>query len=287
MLDFVRENGGTILFLGMISALMLAAVWEMLSPRRPEADGVNRRWFHNIGLAVINQVNVNWFTAAVTTAIALWADEQELGILRNYDLGFLPMLVIATLIFEFIAYWFHRMLHAVPWMWRIHAVHHSDTEVDFTTTYRNHPLELFVIAPLTVPPVLALGFSAEVVVAYQLLRMSISIVAHGNIRWSERVDGVLRYFIVTPDYHRVHHSSDQPFTDSNFSAAFPLYDYIFGTAKKIPYAAHPTMELGLDYFRAPEHSRIDRLLLMPFIWRPEPRTRAPLVTDGATQAETA
>jgi len=267
MEKFLADNEGTVLFLGMVAVLIIAMLLEIVFPRRAESSQTNRRWANNIGLTLVNQANVNWLTGVVAVVLAWWGEEEQVGLLRGLDLGFWPTLLIAILVFEFIAYWFHRALHVVPWLWRLHAVHHSDTELDVTTTYRNHPLELLVNAPLTIPIIVLLGFPVAVVVAYQLLKTSISVVAHSNIRLPAAVDRVVRYLIVTPDYHRLHHCSERRFTDSNFCAAFPLWDYLFGTARNRPYEEHLTMEIGLDYFRRPEDSRIDRLLLMPFVWK--------------------
>jgi sterol desaturase/sphingolipid hydroxylase (fatty acid hydroxylase superfamily) len=271
---FLQDNEGTVLFLGMVVAIIVAMLLETVYPRRPESPDTNRRWANNIGLTIVNQANINWLTGVVAAGIAWWGEEEGFGLLRGVNLDFWPMLLLAILVFELVAYWFHRAMHAVPWLWRIHAVHHSDTELDVTTTYRNHPLELLVNAPLTIPVILLLGFPIAVVVAYQLLKTSVSVMAHSNIRLPLAADTMLRYVIVTPDYHRLHHCSDRRFTDSNFCAAFPLFDYLFGTARSRPYADHATMELGLGYFRRPEDSRVDRLLLMPFFWNPGPMPEA-------------
>jgi sterol desaturase/sphingolipid hydroxylase (fatty acid hydroxylase superfamily) len=275
MEKYLEDNEGTVLFVGMIAALIVAALLEAFLQRRPQAANLNMRWANNIGLTLINQAGVNLLTIGVTIAIAWWGNEADIGLLRHWNLGFWPTLLLAILTFELIAYWFHRALHAVPILWRMHAVHHSDTELDFTTTYRNHPLELYVNAPLTIPVILLLGFPAAVVTAYQLIKTSISVIAHSNIRLPENLDRILRFVIITPDYHRLHHCSERQFTDSNFCAAFPLYDYVFGTAKTRPYKDHETMELGLEHFRKPIDGRLDRLLLMPFTWisQEEEKTR--------------
>jgi len=265
--QFVQDNEGTILLVGMLVALVIASVLEELLPRRKTGAELKQRWFHNIGLTLINQVSASLVTAAVVIAAAWWAESVGLGLLSGSEMGFWPMLALAILVFEFVAYWFHRALHAIPWLWRIHAIHHSDTEVDFTTTFRNHPLELYINAPLTVPIVLGMGFPVLVVTAYQLIKTSISVIAHSNIQFTPKLDAMLRKFIITPDYHRLHHCSERKFTDSNFSAAFPLYDYLFGTARNRSFSDHDTMELGLEYFRDPADSRMDRLLLMPFVWK--------------------
>jgi sterol desaturase/sphingolipid hydroxylase (fatty acid hydroxylase superfamily) len=265
--EILRDNEATILFVGMVAALFIAAIAEAVLQRRPETDTTRRRWLNNISLTLINQASVNVLSLAVTIMIAGWGIEAEIGILRQSGISFWPMLLLAIFTFELISYWFHRALHAFPILWRLHAVHHSDTEVDVTTTYRNHPLELYINAPLTIPVILMLGFPVAVVTAYQLLKTTINIFAHSNVRLPAGLDRALRFVVITPDFHRLHHCSERVYTDSNFSAAFPIYDYVFGTAKWRPYDEQETMKLGLEYFRDPVDSRLDRLLLMPFVWR--------------------
>jgi sterol desaturase/sphingolipid hydroxylase (fatty acid hydroxylase superfamily) len=264
---FLQDNEGTLLLVGLIAAYLIAAILEALMQRRPETANMKARWTSNIGLTLIDQVSTNILSLGVVAAVAWWGNEANIGLLRDLNIGFWPTLLIAILIFEFISYWFHRALHKIPVLWRLHAVHHSDTELDVTTTFRNHPFEFFVNAPLTIPVVLLLGFPPAVIIAYQIIKTSISIFAHANIRLPERADRILRRFIITPDYHRLHHSSDKQWTDSNFAAAFPLYDYLFRTARSAPYAEHETMQLGLEYFRTPQDGRLGALLLMPFVSR--------------------
>ena len=274
MEEFLRDNEATILFVGMVAALFVAVIAEVVLQRRSETETTRLRWLNNISLTLINQASVNVLSLAVTILIAWWGSEAEIGLLRQSGVGFWPMLLLAIFTFELISYWFHRALHAFPILWRLHAVHHSDTEVDFTTTYRNHPLELYINAPLTIPIILMLGFPVAVVTAYQLLKTSINIFAHSNVRLPAGLDRALRFVVITPDFHRLHHCSEKVYTDSNFSAAFPIYDYVFGTAKSRPYDEQETMELGLDYFRDPVDGRLDRLLLMPFVWRSREGARA-------------
>ncbi len=263
--------------------MIVAAVLESFAQRRAEAPSLRARWASNLSLTIFDLINANFVSLLAMIVASWWTVRFGAGLMGDGTLGFWPMLLIAILVFEFVAYWFHRALHAIPALWRIHAVHHSDTELDFTTTYRNHPLELFVNAPLAIPVILLMGFPPAVVISYQLLKMSISIIAHSNIRLPEGLDRILRRAIVTPDYHRLHHCSDRTYTDSNFSAAFPIYDYLFGTAKTRPYADHPQMQLGLEYFRDPKETSLWRLLLMPFVWRS--RERKPNAKLPSTQPE--
>lgn len=274
MEEFLRNNEATILFVAMVAALFIAAIAEVVLQCRPDRPNTHFRWLNNISLTLINQVSVNVLSVAATIVIAWWGSEAEIGLLQDSGIGFWPMLLLAVFTFELISYWFHRAMHAFPILWRLHAVHHSDTEVDFTTTYRNHPLELSVNAPLTIPVILVLGFPLEVVTAYQLLKTSINVFAHSNVQLPAKLDKALRLVLVTPDFHRIHHCSERVYTDSNFSAAFPIYDYLFGTAKSRPRVEHKTMQLGLEYFREALDGRVDRLLLMPFVWRSRERRKS-------------
>jgi len=256
-----------LIFVCVLTALILSAFTEALRPRRAQSKkALVHRWPTNFGLLVVDQLNVTGATVLAAVFVSWWNAEQNFGLASYFGLGFWVSVPLAFLVFELISYWFHRALHAFPMLWRIHAIHHSDSEVDFSTTFRNHPLELLVIAPVTVPIVALLGFPLAVVVAYQMIRTTILVFAHSNILLPERVDRILRILITTPDYHRSHHSSDRAYTDSNYSPVFPIYDYIFGTYRKKEYAELAHMNLGLEYMGV-SNTRIHKLLLTPFMWK--------------------
>ena len=264
MLAYLEANENNVLFAAVVGTFIVSVLWEAVRPRRRVNETSVARWGHNITLSLVNQVLVYWLSVAATLAVAWWAARTGTGLLTRFDTGFGVALVTTALAFELLAYLLHRLLHRVRWLWRIHAVHHSDTELDFTTTYRNHPLEVVLVALATLPVTALLGPPVAVVVAYQMTRASVNILAHSNIYLPESLDRWLRYLIVTPDFHRCHHSDDRQFTNSNYGAFLPLFDYLFGTATRKPFAAYPTMSIGLEYFRETRDSRFDKLLLMPF-----------------------
>jgi len=164
------------------------------------------------------------------------------------------------------SYWIHRAFHHFPILWRIHAVHHTDTEFDVTTSQRNHPFEAILSSLIVTPVVLLLGAPALVLVLHYFLQVAVSLISHGNIALPYWLDKVLRRFIVTPDFHRMHHLSDRQFTDSNYSVIVPWFDYLFKTASQLPYEQIPKMELGLEVLREPKDSRLDKLLITPFTY---------------------
>lgn len=276
MEKFLASHEGTILLGTVIIAFLIVVTWEALAPRRPETKSLSYRWTNNIGLTLVNHLVVHWSSAALTLAVSWWAVDTNKGVLGHYEIGLAGAFVATLLVMELMAYLLHRLAHRVPLVWRLHAMHHSDIEVDFTTTYRHHPLENVIMLVISTPVVIALGAPVAAMVLYQVLRVSVNILSHSNILIPEGFERWLRYLIVTPDFHHLHHCSDRRFTDSNYSAAVPWFDFLFGTTTCKPYAAYADMELGLERFRDPIDSRIDQVLLTPFRGR---RFADPLVSN--------
>ena len=155
----------------------------------------------------------------------------------------------------FISFFTHYLNHAVPWFWRVHRVHHLDTELDVSSTVRFHPLEVLVSLLPGVPIVVAFGLTPWVLMFYELLDVVMTLWTHSNVRLPLALDRFLRYIVVTPDLHRVHHSAWRPETNSNFGAVFPVWDLIFGTFRATPRDGHERMRLGLDEVRGSDAQR--------------------------------
>jgi sterol desaturase/sphingolipid hydroxylase (fatty acid hydroxylase superfamily) len=156
------------------------------------------------------------------------------------------------------------LFHRIPWLWRLHAVHHSDTELDFTSTYRHHPLENLLGTIAAIPLTLLLGPPVIVIAVYQGFRVTVNILSHSNIYLPETLERWLRRLIVTPDFHRGHHSTDRQYTNSNYGSSLTVFDHLFGTATQRTFNEQADMPVGLHYFRGRRDSRLDQLLLMPF-----------------------
>jgi sterol desaturase/sphingolipid hydroxylase (fatty acid hydroxylase superfamily) len=176
----------------------------------------------------------------------------------------------------FISFFTHYLMHKVPLLWRLHRVHHLDTELDVSTTVRFHPFEFLAALIPGVPLVVAFGMSPWVLMLYEILDAVVTLFSHANIRLPESLDRLLRYVIVTPDLHRVHHSSWQTETDSNFSAVFPIWDIVFKTFRTETRVSHETMELGLEEVRDERANRFLWLLGSPFLGRLKRKSEAPI-----------
>lgn len=158
----------------------------------------------------------------------------------------------------------HRLLHAVPALWRLHRMHHADADFDVTTGARFHPLEILLSLGITFVVVASLGAPPVAVLHFEIALNSTAMFTHSNVRMATVVERALRWLVVTPDMHRVHHSVIPGETNSNFGFNFPWWDRLFRTYVPQPAAEHKRMTIGLDEFRDPKELRLDRMLTQPF-----------------------
>ena len=175
----------------------------------------------------------------------------------------LAQVVIAVVVLDLVIYLQHVLFHAIPVLWRLHRMHHADLEFDVTTGVRFHPVEIIISMVIKIGVVAALGAPALGVLAFEVLLNATSMFSHSNVRLPQPIDRVLRWIVVTPDMHRVHHSIERRETDSNFGFNLPWWDRLFGTYRPQPEAGHEGMTLGIPQFRDPHELRLDRMLLQP------------------------
>ncbi len=246
----------------------VAIAWESFAPRRTAGQGVMWRWGNNFSIGLLNWYVSTLAATWVSLALAVWATEHGFGLMSRWETPVLLGALILLVVSQFFSYWIHRAFHEVSWLWPIHAVHHSDPDVDVSTSYRHHPLEPLLSLAITGPVVLLLGANPEAVFYYRLFAVAATVFSHSNVRIAPGLERYLRLVLLTPDYHRVHHCADPQYTNSNYGSLVPWLDYLFGTAKFRPAQEQKEMTLGLEYFREPGDSRIDRQLLQPLVlWR--------------------
>jgi sterol desaturase/sphingolipid hydroxylase (fatty acid hydroxylase superfamily) len=251
--------------LGAFGAVFVAmALWELAAPRRRQGVSRSLRWPNNIGLVVIDTILVRILFPTAAVGLALVGEARGFGLLNLVALPYWAMVIIAVVLLDLTIYLQHVLFHAVPALWRMHRVHHADLDIDVTTGVRFHPFEIAVSMLIKLGAVAALGAPAVSVLAFEVLLNATSMFNHGNVRMPPRFDAVLRWLLVTPDMHRVHHSIDPNETNSNFGFNLPWWDRLFGTYRPQPAAGHEAMTIGIEQFRDPRELVIDRLLLQPF-----------------------
>lgn len=248
-------------FVGILAAM---AAWEIAAPRRERKLARAVRWPANIGVVVLDTVLVRLVFPAAAVGMALVAEARGWGLFHAVDVPMWVSVPVAVIALDLAIYLQHVLFHAVPPLWRLHRVHHADLEVDVTTGIRFHPVEILLSMGLKLGAVAALGAPVVAVLAFEVLLNATSMFSHSNVRLPARLDRVLRWIVVTPDMHRVHHSVVARETDSNFGFNLPWWDRLFGTYCDQPAAGHDAMALGVDGLRDPAEQQLGRMLTQPF-----------------------
>ena len=246
------------------TVLVAMAVWELLSPRREQGIGRATRWPSNIGVVVLDTILVRLLFPIGAVALALLAEARGWGLFNALSLPVWAAIPLGIILLDLAIYLQHVLFHAVPALWRLHRMHHADLEFDVTTGVRFHPIEILLSMGIKLGVVAALGMPAVSVLIFEVLLNATSMFSHGNVRLPQRLDRVLRWIVVTPDMHRVHHSIKPRETNSNFGFNLPWWDRLFGTYREQPEAGHVGMTIGIDQFRDPPEQRLDRMLTQPF-----------------------
>jgi sterol desaturase/sphingolipid hydroxylase (fatty acid hydroxylase superfamily) len=248
-------------FAGILAAM---AAWELLAPRRDFAVGRTKRWPGNIAIVVIDTLLVRLAFPVTAVGLALLAEQRGWGLFNAFPMSPWVAVPLAILLLDLAIYLQHVLFHAVPALWRLHRVHHADLGIDVTTGLRFHPIEIALSMAIKFAVVLILGAPATSVLIFEVLLNATSLFNHGNVRIGSGLDRMLRWIVVTPDMHRVHHSVHGAETNSNFGFNLPWWDRAFGTYTAQPADGHDAMEIGVPQLRDPAELRIDRMLLQPF-----------------------
>ena len=272
MSDILLTNEPLIRLTAFAGIFAVMAAWEILAPRRDQKLGRGTRWPSNIGIVVLDTVLVRLVFPTTAVGLALVTEGRGWGLFLALDVPAWASVPLAVAALDFAIYLQHVLFHAVPALWRLHRMHHADLDIDVTTGARFHPIEILLSMGIKLGVVAVLGTPAVAVLAFEVLLNATSMFNHSNVRIPIWLDRVLRWIVVTPDMHRVHHSIVARETNSNFGFNLPWWDRLFGTYRDQPAAGHETMTIGIEQFRDPTEQRLDRMLTQPF--RDEDRTYA-------------
>ncbi len=263
--QLVRASFEPLQYAAFFGALLLLGGLEAMLPlgSAGAGDGRARRWPANAGLTVLNIVVLGALPVSVLAA-ADFAAARGWGL---FNQGFVPplaALVLGFVLRSLVGYFIHVAMHKVPLLWRVHQVHHTDTAMDVSTTVRFHPLEFLISLPILLAATAALGLPPLAVILFELVDAAMAVFTHANLRLGERTDRALRLVLVTPAMHRIHHSSHQPETDSNYGALFSWWDRLFGTYRPHARGGLAAMQLGLEDARGRRAHALGWLLALPF-----------------------
>lgn len=240
------------------------AILESIYPHRTAHTEKSRRWSANLGLFFVDLVAVGIPLGTAAFGLIVFAQSQTWGLMHMVELPFWVKAVVGFICLDALLYFQHRLSHRVPVLWRLHRVHHADTEMDVTTANRVHPLESVWLTFLRVSLCVALGIPLIVLIFYQIALNIVSIFNHANIRFAAPVERVLNKLFVTPAMHETHHSAHAQDLDTNFAFIFSFWDRWFGTYKGQAVKQGGKVILGIDQFREKHEISVSRLLTMPF-----------------------
>ncbi len=258
------QNEGLIRFGVFSGVLTIMAFWETLAPRRERVASRWRRSFNNLLLVFAASLLVRVIPVLSAMSAAEWASETRFGLLNLWTGAAGLKFVLAVIVLDLLVYGQHVATHRIPMLWRFHRVHHTDLDLDATSGVRFHPVEILLSMGLKVIAVVLLGVAAEAVLVFEILLNATSVFNHANVRLPVSCDRFLRWFLVTPDMHRVHHSVLREETDSNYGFNLPWWDRLFGTYRAQPRDAHEHLTLGVPELRTvPETVPLLTMLSMP------------------------
>jgi len=251
-------------FLGIFAVM---ALWELAGPRRRLTTAKGVRWFSNLGITVVDTVVVRLLFPAAAVGMAVLAAERGWGVFNQVSAPAVLTMVASVLLLDLAIYLQHVMFHAVPMLWRLHMVHHADVDFDVTTGLRFHPVEIVLSMLIKLGVVLFLGPPVVAVLIFEVLLNATAMFNHGNVQIALSLDRVLRWFVVTPDMHRVHHSVIRQETNSNFGFNLPWWDRLLGTYRAQPAAGQEAMTIGLEEYQEQRRQSLGWMLVLPFAGR--------------------
>lgn len=261
------ENEGLIRISVFLGVFGLMAAWEVFAPRRALAVSKLGRWGVNWAVVVLDTVIVRLLFPLAAAGAALEAAAKGWGLFNYLSWPSWLEILIAIILLDCLIYWQHVLSHRIPFLWRLHRVHHSDRDIDVTTAIRFHPFEIALSMLLKIGAIYVLGPAAVAVILFEVLLNGCAMFNHSNIRLPLSVDRLLRLVVVTPDMHRVHHSIINRETDANFGFNLPWWDRLFGTYIAQPQEGHDGMTIGLSEFQDPRPTKLGWVLALPFFNR--------------------
>ena len=249
------------IFLGV---LVLMLILESLIPRHRTVDSKPRRLAINFSLTGFNVLLVRGLLGGAAVGMAHFAGQHGWGLLNYLDWPVPLEMAMGIIFLDLMIYIQHVVLHMIPFFWRFHKVHHSDLDLDVSSGFRFHPLEILGSMIYKLGLVAALGPSVMTVVVFEVILSGMAMFRHSNIKLPMELDLALRWVFVTPDMHRIHHSVEVAETNSNYGFNISIWDRMLGTYIRDGKKPQPEIVIGIPEFRTPDQVSLIKLFLMPF-----------------------
>lgn len=265
MTDWLIQNESTVRFSVFLSVLLGMALCEYYRPARAQSVSRWLRWRANLLLMLVNTLALRFALPVAAVSSAIWAASHNVGLFNSLDLPPLISVAVCIILLDGIIYFQHRLMHQIPVLWRLHKVHHADLDIDVTTAMRFHTLEMMLSMLIKCAVVILLGVPIAAVIVFEVILNASAMFNHSNISLVKRWDDVLRKLVVTPDMHRVHHSTVKAEQSTNYGFFLSVWDQLFNTHCYKTLDEQMGMQIGLKGERETESvARLKGLLMMPF-----------------------
>lgn len=262
MINFISDNIA-LLLPALLFAILASA--EIFYPRRKRNLSRKSRWFtHLIFLGTNNIIGRLLVFIIIIPTAAIWADNNQFGLFNIIDMPFWLVAILAVIIMDFAVWFQHRIMHLHPILWRIHSVHHSDRDLDVTSALRFHPFELIISTLYKSAWVVMLGVPLSVAIFFEIWLNACAMFNHSNIKLPQKLDRIIRIFIVTPDMHIVHHTTFMDEQNSNYGFALSIWDRLFKSYNDQPRQGHDALTIGLEEAQDDAPSKPIWSMLLPF-----------------------
>ena len=261
--EILIENESAIRLTFFIGGFLGFLLVDLLFPFRPtNPKKMMKRWLNNSFLIFINSFLLKVLMPFTVTLVAQkYSSKGLLSFLAEFKT---LNIILGIVVLDLAVYWQHRIFHVAPLLWRLHRVHHTDTEFDVTTALRFHTIEIFLSYFIKAIVIVALGISFESVIIFEVVLNFCAMFNHGNYELPRPVEKIVRFFIVTPSMHRVHHSVFKEETNSNYGFCLSIWDRVFGSYTHKPKEDPRFMSIGIETFRDTHSQGLLQLLSQPF-----------------------
>ncbi|MCP4184667.1 MAG: sterol desaturase family protein [Hyphomicrobiales bacterium] len=250
-----------VIFVGLLFGF---GIIEFLLPRRTLKPIKTKRWITNLLIIFIDSMLVKLLFKSAAIGVAVWAEVNGYGLFNVIEAPYWLAFGLSFAVLDFSIWLTHVVSHKIPILWKIHRMHHSDVDIDASTGIRFHPFEIVLSMCWKFLVVLALGAPVLSVLIFEVVLNGGALFNHSNIKIPLKIDRILRWIIVTPDMHRVHHSVISREYNSNYGFNLSIWDKIFSTYVDQPEKGHREMTIGLPDWQDEKPARLDWTLMVPF-----------------------
>jgi len=268
VVHFLIVHFQTIHIYEMAGLVFLLLLMECAIPRKPAANTLRLRWFGHFSILILGMFISGLAIPMFGYGWASYCAERGWGLLNHIALPGWINVLISFLAFDLVLFVRHWLDHHSSLLWRLHRLHHTDDDVDVTTTLRFHPIDMILTVSLDAGLTAVLGVPPLAVVIYRLISTIVAYTSHANVKLPPGFERFLQNIVNTPNLHRTHHSIRLEESMTNYGGTLTLWDRLFGTHLPGPEGGHDQLQFGVSEFKERKHQALHWMLAQPFLSQP-------------------